>query len=151
MKPTYTLSWFALALIVSCDSAPCTEEGCGPALHIAFSEPIGAPGTYDWVIGRDDRVERCQVVLDGVTVPSSRGRECGEFVIAVNGEGKLAFVTGPETAELSLSLLRDGVILGEAVFTPDYADVEINGPGCGSCPSATEQLEIDGELASNGR
>jgi hypothetical protein len=53
----------------------------------------------------------------------------------------VGFVLEP-AATVAVQVSREGALWTERRFEPRYKGVEINGPGCGECPMAREEIAL---------
>ena len=64
----------------------------------------------------------------------------GQVLFTVVAAGALVSIESPRVARLSLTIARDGVVVASKAFVPKYSYEELNGPGCGTCASASDTL-----------
>lgn len=112
--------------------------GCGPAFTIRLDEPLGEPGSYQIAAVAEDGEHRCE--YDVPLVPENLARDCGALYLGFDASGALAVIESPRVARLSLTIVRDGVVVASKAFAPKYSFEELNGPGCGTCASASGRL-----------
>jgi hypothetical protein len=64
--------------------------------------------------------------------------------ITPNGGPPLAIVGFdlPPATSIKVAVSRGDLPWIESTFEPEYRQVEINGPGCGGCPIATEEVAL---------
>lgn len=116
-------------------------EGAYEVEVVADGEPLRL--TVDWT----PTMYSCRAPEDDclVEVALDDGRELRlqfEFDrIVVWYEDDDGLAGGP--AEASVTMRRDGVVVGSDVFMPTYRESEPNGRGCGVATTATVELAID--------
>jgi hypothetical protein len=112
--------------------------GCGPAFTIRFDEPLRAAGSYEIVGVSEGGESRCHYELP--VAQANLARDCGNLYLGFDASGALASIEStPRVRSLAVSIARDGVTVAARTFSPDYSFEELNGPGCGTCASATER------------
>ena len=86
----------------------------------------------------EDGEYRCE---DAVPVaPENLARDGGALYLGFDAAGALVSIESPRVARLSLTIARDGVVVASKAFVPKYSYEELNGPGCGTCASASDTL-----------
>jgi len=110
--------------------------GCGAAFTIRMTEPLGEPGSYEIVATSDAGESRCTYALPLV----SGAWDCGDLFVGFDGAGALAVIHSPRVRRLVVTITRDGVVVASKAFSPEYSFKELNGPGCGTCPFASDSL-----------
>ena len=141
-----------LCAAAACTHLACTKEctaiACIPTLVIQLSHRVGGPGAYEVVIEHDGRVERCSYESDGNTPRAGSGVTCGELHLSFDEAAALSFIQGPNIERPTLTIRRDGAVLVSETLSPDYEAQELNGPGCGTCPFASEELDTSAVSAA---
>lgn len=113
--------------------------GCGPAFTIRMNEPLGEPGSYEVLAVSESGEIRCEY-QSPLPQPIST-RDCGSLRLWFDAAGALTSVVSDRLiGRLALSISRDGVVVAEKTFSPEYSFDELNGPGCGTCASASDSL-----------
>jgi hypothetical protein len=132
----------------------CTEMGCVSGYHVTLDPGAGwAPGRYTFDVTADGKHQRCTGAL-----PLTG--DCGEPVLRCSGDD-LAYIDelncGGDPADhafgsiglhampcaVHVTVTRDGTVVAEQAFTPDYRWIEVNGPGCGPrCLQDSDTLVI---------
>lgn len=80
-----------------------------------------------------------------VKVPSTAPAKCTDeraYVYQESGRGILWLSVDGKIKDLSVTITLDDAPFADQTFTPKYEDVELNGPGCGTCPAAGETLTL---------
>src|SRR5690606_24533378 len=131
------------------DDAGCTEIGCSPGLLIGLDRPLEQPGRYTVVVLADGQAMSCTTRLCRSSAPDGCDASLSTSATgAMSRHGRseaaprnLAEVgINGQYESVAVSIELDGDLLAEAAFSPEYRDVELNGPGCGTCPTAQETL-----------
>jgi hypothetical protein len=119
----------------------CTEMGCTSGYRIGVSPDQGWPaGQYTFEITADGKQQICtgSIPLSDCATQSIRCtgddlasiEELGCAIdVASQGYGGIAFNGTP--CDVRIKISRDGEVLADSSFTPDYRWIEVNGPGCG--------------------
>lgn len=162
--PSLRLTAFALSLLVTsfaavgCDeSISCTAIGCGQSTFRLLSDDW-QPGDYELEVSYSlsgEAAFRCPFRIEA---SDGAGEDAGsdgdeprctqtlgtsryiDFSVDAAGTPTIALLDAPPT--LQLTLRRAGGLPREKTVTPHYDVEEINGPGCGECRTATEDVEL---------
>lgn len=134
MQTLAVMAVASLSFVLSCASGDCTSMGCGPALTIQLSEPLAGEGAYEIVGVMDGREVRC--AYDAAEVYPASSRDCDGLSIGFDASSALVAIESPQVSHLVLSLVKNGSVMANKTFAPEYSFEELNGPGCGACPSA---------------
>jgi hypothetical protein len=129
----------------------CTAIGCFSSVEIRFDPVITEAGQYTFELEADGVQTECEVAFDRTaSFPRSGGCDglVAEGTGASNGSTPpagpfaiMGFTIDPaEVVEVRVS--REGMPWAEHRFEPRYRGVEINGPGCGECPMAREEIAL---------
>lgn len=121
--------------------------GCFSNVEIRFAPVITEAGQYAFALDADGVRSECEVSFDR-TASFPRSGGCEWLVVEGTGPnstgGPFAIVgldlAPAENVEIRVS--REGMLWAEHRFEPQYRGVEINGPGCGQCPMAREELVL---------
>ena len=140
-----------LLLLCACDAFPpvaCTEIGCSDGLTIELNAREGAftPGTYT-VAAVSDVDEACSFTIGGAD-DCAEGAGCvtessceAGFVLET-GDDQVVFLLGSPDS-LTLTVDRDGEILLEETFAPEYVETQPNGKNCPpTCRNASAAFEL---------
>lgn len=113
--------------------------GCGPAYIILVDEPLDEAGSYEFVAVSEDDESRCSYEVPAA--PGTLPRDCGDLHLGFSEAGALRSIVSQERIRrLAVTISLNGVVVVEEAFSPEYSSIELNGPGCGSCPSASDRL-----------
>jgi hypothetical protein len=133
-----------LSAVPACEGKSCGTVGCAQGLSIDFDANFSQAATY-------------QVVVSVVTATPETVPIATCTLVASDGGGVQLLCDSMEIhSELSNTLRIDDMTLSkilvsvsvggntvtEQTFEPVYKAAEINGPGCGTCTSATVQMTI---------
>ena len=135
-------------------SSRCTAMACSSATDIYFTEALHKPGRYQV------RMETAAtgIAICTATLPDARDSRCsgpgaswmmvGAKISSNSGEtqgpanGVVGVSLQGEHRSLRMSVVRDGITVGDTTLLPTYTGKEINGPGCGQCWSATARVAL---------
>jgi hypothetical protein len=144
------VSAVVVSAATSCDHG-CTAMGCGSLVEIRFEPAITEAGQYIFALEADGVRSVCEVDFDR-SGSLSRSDACSSLVVEGTGRGSPSTPPGWPFAIIGIDLApaevvavqvsREGVLWAEHHFEPEYKGVEINGPGCGECPMAREELAL---------
>jgi hypothetical protein len=151
MKPALLLLSVVAPWLSACSSGSCTNIGCGgPTIDVQFVPPITAPGVYTFTVQQDgEEVSSCDMTFDPQRTFTIQ--DCGSFIVAASRAKPTpdvvrAFeISGFElrgSDRVSITVLADGSFLAGDTFEPKYKGIEINGPGCGECPRAVQEVAL---------
>lgn len=131
----------------------CTQIGCLDGFRIAIEPESGlAAGAYVFAIEIDGEVTTCQgslplgpCGLDPSVICSSDAVTVGESGCAMapgdQGFGELLFQGHPKRVKVTIQ--RDGEVLSDEEFAPQYRHLQPNGPACEPiCEQAEAQLKL---------
>jgi hypothetical protein len=133
-----TVAAVAGIALAACSSS-CADAGCVQAVTITLERPLSDPGSYEVDFVADGVTMSCTL-----TVPSTKPSRCTNsraFVSQEEGRGIVFLSMDGKFESLSVTVLRDGSTLAEQTYSVAYQGVELNGPGCGTCPAASETLK----------
>jgi hypothetical protein len=129
----------------SCTGRPCPDTG----VEVAFSRALDSAKAYQLNVIADGSASSCLVTLQATTACANRAIWTSSVpVVTLTGQrlplGGLAGVRVPgHPSGLTVSVLEDMQTLATAKFDSiTYKDVEINGPGCGACRTATLSMNV---------
>jgi hypothetical protein len=112
----------------------CTNEAFSDAVQVTFAPELTEPGEYELGFTSNVVDGICRVVVGGKVIEPCTSAQLS--VTGKNSEGvvvltalRVWFDYAPQSFELSVT--KDGVNLLERTFTPEYAEDEPNGNGCG--------------------
>jgi hypothetical protein len=132
----------------------------GLAVTIRPDAPRFAEGVYRVEVVADGEAIMAEVSVEGEVAQCSEppGYACHVERAVTDGrtlrldlwmdpgadaELALSYAGGGGPAVAVVRVLRDGVVIGEETFEPQYTREEINGPGCGVATRATAEMVID--------
>ncbi len=131
--------------IAGCDHA-CTLIGCGMAFQVDLQRAAWTAGNYEVTVIADGETIECTVTLPldcdapdpcGGSTKLILGRDGCALPPSQHKLSSVAFADGSAPASVEVRVLQDEVLLGEAVYMPEYSESEPNGPDCGpACKSA---------------
>jgi len=127
------------APLPACSS--CSDIGCIPNLTITPERPLRDSGEYQVDFVADGETMSCTV-----KVPSAASPKCTDdraYVYQERDRGILWLSVDGTHKTVSVTMARDGTPVADQTFLPSYEGVEINGPGCGTCPAAAESLSLE--------
>jgi hypothetical protein len=128
----------ALGPLLSGCGLGCTAVGYPEGFHLRLVRPAWEPAEYRFE-GQSDGVPfSCALDLDHVAT-------CLPETVSLDtpwGSDRLVFSDDPKHVEVTV--LRNGEVLGEGSFRPDYRRDEPNGEGCGVQIFAYAELELPG-------
>lgn len=150
----FLLGLFLGALSLSCSGKNCTLIGCTTYAEIVLSEPLTEEGEYHIRVIADDLAMTCVVSIprddaeddcsddlgirrEEITTGQG-GAESGIAGDAIESIGVIGVYD-----EIEITIERSSALLLDDAFEPEYQEEEINGPGCGGCPRARHEVEID--------
>lgn len=117
----------------------CTSMGCGPAHTILVDEPLDEVGSYEFVAVTGGWRE--PMLVEVPAAPGTLPRDCGDLHLGFSEAGALRSIVSQESIRrLAVTISLNGVVVVEEAFSPRYSSIELNGPGCGSCRSASDRL-----------
>ncbi len=140
-------------LSVSCSSHTCTLIGCMTHVDLLLSKPLEEEGQYEILVETDGEKMRCSV-----SVPATNEDDCDDRLGVrreeiTTREGNAVSGRSGDTIEsvgvigvfesLKVSIKREDSMLVDVTLEPEYEDEELNGPGCGTCPRAEHQLQME--------
>ena len=129
----------SLAELSACGSS-CSDVGCIQAVTVTPDHALSDPGHYEVDFVADGVDMSCTL-----TVPSTAPAKCSDsraYVSQDKGRGIVFLSVDGKYKSLSVTVLKDGNTLAEQTYAVAYQGVEINGPGCGTCPAASETLKM---------
>jgi hypothetical protein len=156
----HVLHVLAIALAVGSagceETQTCTLIACFHELRIRITSPTWTPGTYDITLQLEDARAHCQVVLPllldeqvDVDAGDASGMlgDCGEPIdgrslATLDVERDLSITIGQQPEAVQVTLERDGALLLDDEFEPDYESYYPNGPNCGECTAGTLSIAI---------
>ncbi len=135
----------------------CTQIGCLDGFRIALEPAGGMPaGAYTFAVEIDGALTTCEGSLPLAACEAGPSVTCSSDAVAI-GESGCAMdpasqsfsdvifqaPNNPEAVKLTIS--RDGAVIGEGEFSPEYRRVQPNGPECApTCEQAEATLELTG-------
>ncbi len=148
LKPiTWTLP-LLLTSLSGCHGASCGQTGCLGTVEVLMDHPLRSAGKYvlDVQVGTGDTA-RCTV-----SRPRGDGSCDQRWADVLTGntgtlDGVILYRTDIET--LSVSIARDGRVIGGGTYTPRYEQWFPNGPVCDEKPCQHALVEV-GVVASEG-
>lgn len=131
------LSSLVGAGLAACDD--CADMGCIQTVTVRPEVPIAGDGAYDVTFVGDGKTYHCTL-----TLPSSVPAKCSNSRAYVqHDEHTIAWLSlDGDFDQLSVTVTRDDAPVADQTFTVKYEGQELNGSGCGECPSATETLRL---------
>lgn len=133
------------ALLVFLSGCACTEIGCEDSIEVVLVPAGGTvvPGTYRMTVEHDDGVESCELVVDDECLNNNLCQ--GDCWLAYRSGSQLTMTvvatSVPDSARIVIE--RDGVVVGDETFQPDYDRLQPNGRLCSpTCYQATETMMI---------
>lgn len=140
VPPIWSLA-LLFAPLTGCEESSCGQTGCLGTVELVLSEPLGVPGAYvvDVQMGAKDAA-RCTVSL-----PAGRS-ECDQrwaeaLVHPDSGlEGLVVYRTDVDA--VSVSVARDGRVIGGGTYRPSYERWFPNGPTCDAQPCRHAVVEV---------
>jgi hypothetical protein len=117
----------------------CTEIGCAGGFTVDFRRPSWDAGTYRVTVVADGETTECTATLPFVSCngqPPCPGSP--KFLLNLSGcalppsQHAIAGLTFPSTqpASVTVSVHKDGNLLGEQTYAPRYTTTRPNGPDC---------------------
>lgn len=143
-------SLFVAFLMVYASGCFCTEVGCEDGVNFNLKKTSGAwePGKYTFAVTADGAKSSCTVDIPVVAdAVCSTGLQLTIVAAATDASSQAPdpqslFHFGA-SAQVTLTISRDGVDLATGTFKPAYVKNEPNGATCGpTCMSATEELTV---------
>lgn len=136
--------------VAGCDHA-CTLIGCGNPLQVDLQRAAWTPGTYEITVIADGETSECTVILPlDCNAPSPCG-DAPNLIIEREGcalpapqhkIGAVAFTGDSAPAAVEVRVVQDGVLLGEAAYTPKYTESTPNGPNCGPACKSSDPVTL---------
>jgi hypothetical protein len=134
-------------------SQACTEIGCSNGLSLSFTKATTPwePGMYQVDIDADGKKITCTTKLP-LTASDPAPSSCTDanVLLGVSGSAlpaaqqslsELQFNTAP--AHVTVTVTRDGAVIGTKDLTPTYKKSQPNGPDCEpTCNSASDTLPL---------
>jgi hypothetical protein len=123
--------------------------GCVSVVEVRFQPAITEAGRYAFTITANGEESTCEVDFD-LSRSASRSGACAGLLAegtrsndnsTAGGEpfAIIGFNLAPATT-VAVRVSREGTLWADSTFEPAFENVEINGPGCGGCPIAREDV-----------
>jgi hypothetical protein len=133
----------------------CTTIGCVDGFAVEFTPNAGWPaGDYEFALVLDGDTTTCTGALplpacgtSALTCTPASDRimisESG-CALAADAHGFAGFqINPPNPTAVNLTISRDGSVLVEQSWNPEYQTSQPNGPGCApTCTSARDELTV---------
>ncbi|HZL19511.1 MAG TPA: hypothetical protein VFG23_17380 [Polyangia bacterium] len=132
-----------LLAVPSCQTA-CGLVGCAQGLSITFDANFNQAATYDVVVSVVTATPETVPIATCTLVASDGGGAqllCGSQE-AHSEQSNTLRIEDTTLAKVLVSVSLGGNTVAEQTFEPAYTTAEINGPGCGTCTSASIQMTI---------
>jgi hypothetical protein len=132
-----------LFAVPSCESS-CGLVGCARGLSITFDANFSQAATYDVVVSVVTATPETVPIVT-CTLVASGGDGAQLLCASQEAHSELSNTLRIDDTTLSkilVSVSMGGNTVAEQTFEPVYNTGEINGPGCGTCTSATVQMTI---------
>lgn len=131
----------ALAPLAGCQGSSCGQTGCLGTVELLLTHPLNAPGTYvlDVQVGTGDTV-RCTV--EQPSHDTACDQRWADVLTGVQGtvDGLILYRT--DIQSVSVSVARDGLVIGGGTYTPNYEQWFPNGPTCDDKPCQHGSVEV---------
>jgi hypothetical protein len=141
LHPTIWSLALLLTSLTGCHGASCGQTGCLGTVEVLLDHPLKQAGKYvlDVQVGAGDTV-RCTV-----SHPRSDAACDQRWADVLTGsagtlEGVILYRTDIET--LSVSIARNGRVIGGGTYTPRYEQWFPNGPVCDDKPCQHALVEV---------
>ncbi len=129
----------SLSELAACSS--CGDMGCVQSVTVTPKHPLADPGNYVVDMVADGVTMTCTL-----TVPSTVPAKCSDsraYVYQEKANGIEWVSVDGKVKSLSVSIDRGADTIADQTYSVSYQNREQNGPGCGTCPQASETLSLD--------
>jgi hypothetical protein len=140
------VSSLALGLgLAGCQSGTCTLIGCREGLLITFDGSFEPNKTYDIVVSDVTTAESVRLLACTLTPPADSSLattlECAS-VSPHSEQGGTVSLRDVQPARLDIKVSVGGTQIADKQFDVAFKTVELNGPGCGTCTSASLTMSL---------
>lgn len=124
-----------------------------PGATFVFAKTLASKGVYSVRLDGDGKLVECTVNLSTDSPRSSAG-QCDDTTAEWSGGSRSLGDTSSaqetffeviwwagQPKKVSIEVYRDGIEVLSRTIEPVYEAEEINGPGCGTCPTARADLD----------
>jgi hypothetical protein len=143
-----SLGTASLGAVSGCGPS-CGDIACIEAVTVRPDVILSEAGNYEVDFVADGVATSCTV-----KVPSTVPAKCTNqraYVAQPDGHGITFVSLDGEYSSLQVTMLRDGTSIADQTYAPKYDGAELDGPGCGTCPAASERLTTNaGDIADAG-
>jgi hypothetical protein len=140
------LSSLALCLgLAGCESKACTDIGCREGLLITFDDSFESSKTYDVVVSDVTTAESVRILGCTLLPPADSSLaatlECTS-PSPHSESGRTVSLREAQPMHLDIEVSMGGAQIADKQFDVAFKTVELNGPGCGTCTSASVTMSL---------